>query len=259
METSIKVIRFILKGRTAFFKKPDVNVNTYFTYSNIHKIALLGMLGALLGLEGYHQQNRKLKEQKDSENLMYPEFYQKLHLLKIAIRPLGAKGYFHKKIQTFNNSVGYASKEKGGNLIIREQWLENPSWEIYILKDGSIDEQVFQQLEDHLLSRKCKYMPYLGKNDHPAEITDVEIAFMKKAEHYNHIDTLFKESCFKFGNVPYDENLDVYFFREESPCSLDLEYNYYEFMPLCFTNLLICPKDQDANVYQLGDSFLCFY
>ena len=59
-----KAIKFKLSGKTAFFKKPDVNEYAYFTYNNIHKIALLGMLGAVIGLGGYNQQ----KENK------YPEF-----------------------------------------------------------------------------------------------------------------------------------------------------------------------------------------
>lgn len=36
-----EAIRFELWGNTAFFKKPDVNEYVYFTYNNIHKIALL--------------------------------------------------------------------------------------------------------------------------------------------------------------------------------------------------------------------------
>ncbi|MED4936392.1 CRISPR-associated protein Cas5 [Heyndrickxia coagulans] len=48
----LRALAFELRGRTAFFKKPDVNANIYFTYSHIHKIALLGMLGAILGLKG---------------------------------------------------------------------------------------------------------------------------------------------------------------------------------------------------------------
>lgn len=55
--------------------------------------------------------------------------------MKIAILPLNNKGIISKKIQIFNNSVGYASKEQGGNLIVKEQWLENPKWEICILLD----------------------------------------------------------------------------------------------------------------------------
>src|SRR5699024_8317345 len=109
-------ITFNLSGKTAFLKKPDVNAYAYFTYNNIHKIALLGVLGAIMGLGGYNQMSTK------SGDVRYPEFYERLKDIRISIVPLSEKGYFQKKIQTFNNSVGYASKEEGKNLIVREQW-----------------------------------------------------------------------------------------------------------------------------------------
>ena len=40
----MEAVRFTLSGRTAFFKKPEVNAYYYFTYSQIHKIALMGVL-----------------------------------------------------------------------------------------------------------------------------------------------------------------------------------------------------------------------
>ena len=51
----MKVLCFTLSGRTAFFKKPEVNSYVYFTYGNIHKIALLGIFGAILGYGGHTQ------------------------------------------------------------------------------------------------------------------------------------------------------------------------------------------------------------
>ena len=46
---------FTLSGKTAFFKKPEVNTYVYFTYGNIHKVALLGIFGAILGYGGHTQ------------------------------------------------------------------------------------------------------------------------------------------------------------------------------------------------------------
>ena len=51
----MKTLRFTLSGKTAFFKKPEVNSYVYFTYGNIHKVALLGIFGAILGYGGYTQ------------------------------------------------------------------------------------------------------------------------------------------------------------------------------------------------------------
>lgn len=53
----MKALKFTLSGNTAFFKKPDVNTNVYFTFGHIHKVALLGLFGAALGYGGYIQKN----------------------------------------------------------------------------------------------------------------------------------------------------------------------------------------------------------
>ena len=45
----MEAVRFTLSGRTAFFKKPEVNAYYYFTYSQNHKIALMGMFVRLSG------------------------------------------------------------------------------------------------------------------------------------------------------------------------------------------------------------------
>lgn len=108
----MEVLHFTLKGRAAFFKKPEVNSYVYFTYGNIHKVALLGMFGAILGYGGYTKKYNETGKAKQIEE-SFPEFYEKLSKLKVAVRPNAEKGFIPKKIQAFNNSVGYASKEMG--------------------------------------------------------------------------------------------------------------------------------------------------
>ena len=49
----MKVLRFTLSGKQAFFKKPEVNKYYYFTYGHIHRVALLGLLGTVMGYSGY--------------------------------------------------------------------------------------------------------------------------------------------------------------------------------------------------------------
>ena len=157
------ILRFTLSGRQAFFKKPDVNAYCYFTYGQIHKVALTGLFGAVLGYGGYSAMAMKDKKNKGD----YPEFYERLKDIRISILPVCRKGSFDKKIVEFNNSVGYASQEQGGNLIVKEQWLEYPSWDILVLLD--CDEA--NKLAASIIERRCIYIPYLGKNDHLADIT----------------------------------------------------------------------------------------
>lgn len=84
----MKALKFILSGKTAFFKVPMVNSVCYFTYGNIHKPALLGMFGAILGYKGYGY-----------EITDFPEYYEKLKDVKISIVPNSENGYFNKKFQ----------------------------------------------------------------------------------------------------------------------------------------------------------------
>lgn len=255
----MEAILFKLSGRTAFFRKPDVNTGVYFTYNNIHKVALLGLLGAVIGLEGYNEQYIKSKKNID---VQYPEFYEKLKNLKISITPFGTKGYFTKKIQVFNNTVGYANKDKDMNpcnLVVHEQWLENPKWQIGLLNDNSIDKDIYEKLKDYLLNRKCVYIPYLGKNNHFAQIEDVKVVNIKETEDFNHIDSLFEEELVDIGDEPFDEEEDIFFFREYSPCSLNKDHNYYEFKKLCYTNLEIVKTNGIKNIFQYRDENLAFY
>ena len=246
----MKAISFELSGRTACFRKPDVNQYTYFTYNNIHKPALLGLLGAILGLAGHiqlHNENRRIEEEnklikkkadKKPLNEGYPEFYQKLKDLKISIIPLVPNGYFSKKIQVFNNSVGYASKEMGGNLIVREQWLESPIWKIMILDDGS-DE--YKKLKEYLSDGKSVFIPYLGKNDHPAKIDNVEEIVLSDNLVMNdgrYIDSLFIKNSDKIDGWQR-EGEQPYLFQEVSPVRFQKEYHFYEYETLVFTNMEI--------------------
>jgi CRISPR-associated protein Cas5h len=237
----------------AFFKKPDVNSYAYFTYNNVHKVALLGILGAIIGLKGYNQ--REIFEDKSSD---FPEFYERLEKLKVSIVPLSSRGYFSKRIQVFNNSVGYASKETGGNLIVREQWLENPKWDIYILDDKSIESELFNNIADNILNNRCEFMPYLGKNDHIANISNPNIVEIEENKSPSYINSLFPIDEVKLDDeLTYDDN-NPFLFKEALPIRLNKEYNFYEFEELGFTNLELQNSLNIKYVYRLYDKNLYF-
>ncbi len=256
----MKAISFELSGKTACFRKPDVNQFAYFTYNNIHKPVLLGLIGAILGLKGHIQlsnENRRIEEQnrankkktdKKPLNTGFPEFYEKLKDLKISITPLAPHGYFSKKIQVFNNSVGYASKEMGGNLIVREQWLEEPKWQIVILDDGSKE---YEQLKEYLLNGKAVYVPYLGKNDHPATIDEVKEIELETPIDGSKISSLFIEDAFEISKMPPRGELS-YFFKEVSPMRLQKEHHFYEYENLIFTNHKVA-QNSSKNIFSFEE------
>ena len=242
----MRAISFKLSAKTACFRKPDVNQYAYFTYNNIHKPALFGLLGAIIGLGGHtqlHNENRGKKANQLEYNHGYPEFYEKLQHLKVSITPLAPNGYFSKKIQVFNNSVGYASFEAGGNLIVREQWLENPSWQIMILDDGS-DE--YAKIAEYLLGGKSVFIPYLGKNDHFANIDKVKDIGLSEPKN-QYIDSLFIKDFNKLDDWA-KENETPYLFQEISPMRLQKEYHFYEYEALIFTNYEV--ENLPNNVFE---------
>jgi len=268
----MKILKFTLSGKTAFFKKPDVNTYLYFTYGNIHKVALLGMFGAILGYSGYNQmkmENMSNKaDKKASKKVFFPEFYDKLQNIKIAIVPNNEKGFIHKKVQIFNNSVGYASKEQGGNLIIKEQWLENPSWYVYVL----IDDEESKKIAEYLLNHKTIYQPYLGKNDHYANITDIEIIEdneITELEEINKINSICPKKFFEVNleedeeEEEYDEPVDevyedIFKYEEQLPIGLDKETNMYISEGFLYTNMKVS-CDSNVTVYKIRKRNIVFY
>jgi CRISPR-associated protein Cas5h len=245
----MRALRFELKGETAFFKKPDVNVHAYFTYSHIHKVALFGLLGAILGLGGYMQQydenfplsgNRK----KADKLKVFPEFYEVLQHARVSIVPHGDRGYFAKKIQIFNNTVGYASQEDGNVLNVREQWLEKPHWTIYVADDEGLPSGVFNKLAELMLSSQSVYMPYLGKNDHPAAISDPALVELTESDAPRYIDSLHRIDyirCDADGKIKGKHGKS--FFKEFMPMGLNEANNGYILHPLVMTNHAI---DQES-------------
>jgi CRISPR-associated protein Cas5h len=225
----------------------------YFTYNNIHRVALLGLLGAVLGLKGYRSQDVFGKRQS-----VFPEFYEQLAGLKLAIRPESERGYFTKKVQYFNNSVGYASREAGGNLQVFEQWLEKPVWTIY-LTQGTVAQVLWDKLAAYLIEQRCVYIPYLGKNDFPAIIADVEcseLAVVNPAG-IRFIHSLFPGDLASIDDSETVDDQPAYIFSERAPVALQPEHNFYLFQQLLYTNCAVQPLERELLCD--GEKVLCFF
>lgn len=276
----MKALKFTLKGKTAFFKKPDVNTYYYFTYGHIHKIALMGIFGAIMGYGGYNQQIR-------DKNKVFPEFYEKLKDIRVSIVPElqtrekpgkspsnmspvknnVQKGYFNKKMQSFNNTVGYANTD--GNLIISEQWLEDPCWDIFLMLKGEIEEEIANQV---LLS-KTAFIPYLGKNDHLAVIEGAEIVELKAfpLNQAFRSDSLYLKDFFKaFVDADNDDEIDFsksgeasFKYEERLPMALEETTNQYITKPVVYTNGKVLMNDscnaEEVILYQCGERCLNFF
>ncbi len=242
----MRILRFTLSGKHAMFKKPDVNSYFYFTYGQIHKPVLLGIFGAVLGYAGYNQMDK---------TDVYPEYYDRLKSIKVSIVPNAVNGYFSKKITYFNNSTGFASHEQGGNLIVKEQWLEEPSWDIYVLIDGEEAEKIAEFMSES----KSVYLPYLGKNDHTADVTDVTLEEGTVQNGAVKLQSLFIKERAEIDKDSAMHSFETGLFKYEEalPIGLKPETNQYIMAKMIYTNMnLVNIKDE---VWRVGNRNIVFY
>ena len=167
-----------------------------------------------------------------------------------------------RKIQTFNNSVGYASKEVGNNLIVKEQWLEKPTWTIYILED---EGEEYQKIKEYLIERKCEYIPYIGKNDHFADIKNVEIKEVQNADKISKIDSIFEEKIAEKRDTLLDEILGFdnrpnknYLYEELLPTELNEKIGYSKFSKFIYTNQELDVKNYE-NIYEIENDNIYYF
>lgn len=242
----MRILRFTLSGKHAMFKKPDVNSYFYFTYGQIHKPAVLGIFGAVLGFAGYNQMDKKS---------VYPEYYDKLQNIKISIVPNSDNGYFSKKITYFNNSTGFASHEQGGNLIVKEQWLEEPSWDIYVL----LDREEAERIAEFVLEKKSVYLPYLGKNDHTADITSVSIEDGTIQDAASVLNCLFIKDNAEIDEdaVRFSDNPNLFKYEEALPIGLKAATNQYVLEKFVYTNMDLANIKDD--VWRVGNRNIVFF
>ncbi|MBU2444854.1 MAG: type I-B CRISPR-associated protein Cas5b [Bacteroidetes bacterium] len=254
-----KLISFDIQADFGFLKKPDINEGIYLTYNCLHKPALLGILGAIIGLGGHYQSYVKKKS--------LPEYYDKLGNVKVGIQPLdSSKGNFTKTVIKYNNSVGYASEEQGGNLIINEQTLIKPSFRIYLLLDLSDDNE--KKVYEFIKNAECEYIPYLGKNDfqlwwdkeNTLEYSFSEIDLLHSS--YT-IENLFikpqgktiRQNEDKIGDMIFDftEPLtdDFFILFERLPIGFDSRTSNYQFENFVFTNKKLVKSFIPQNLFLL--------
>jgi CRISPR-associated protein Cas5h len=217
-----KFISFTIRAEKGFLKKPDINDGIYLTYNMLHKPAILGILGAIIGMEGY------------KKNGVLPEYYKKLRNIPVGVKPVeDEKGNFQKTKITYNNTTGFASNEAGGNLIITEQTLLNPSYKIYLLLD--LEKENENKLYFYIMEQKAEYLPYLGKNDYSLWWDKEE------AEEYEW-ELFVKKSNFKISTVfKKDEAIVNYLAREISRRAIEgrkNDFNYFERLPTSFNEKL---------------------
>jgi CRISPR-associated protein Cas5h len=243
-----------LKADFGFLRKPDTNDGISMTYNMLHKPGLLGIFGAILGMEGY---------QKRGE---LPEYYQKLKNLKIGIEPLGHQnGNFPKTTIVYTNTVGYANKD--GNFIAYENTLIRPSYRAFVaMEEGDT-------LYTYLKNNQAEYIPYLGKNEFPiwwenfqeydlklfGFDQDFEVKSLFRKKEVNDRTKSHEVTAGQVGFAPLLSKLvDAFFYFERLPLGFNefttkrgKEYQY-ELAPFVYSNAKFKMDFELDSLYHIG-------
>ncbi len=257
---SKKLISFDLSANMAVLKKPDVNKDMYLTYNVLHKPMLLGILGAIAGLDGY------------KKNGELPQYYQVFKNIKVGVQPLQPnnrqfKASYQKTAITYNNSVGYASQEEGGNLIVIEQTLIEPCFRCYILIDFSMDSKfnnnAYSRLYENLKNGDAHYIPYLGKNEFQASWIDNKGEILFKEYDFNEeatpdkdftIESLFSddEKVLPIMDDPNDDDFETpFFYFENLPFSIHEKLFQYDYKLFKYTNARLKAGEGKTKIHHL--------
>lgn len=158
------LISLDIKADFGFFKKPEINDGVFFSFNSIHKPALIGMLGSLVGLGGFSEAYKENPAQ-------LPEYYLAFKKLDLSFLPLQTNtSVVTKQFITYTNTTGFANRD--GNLIIKEQTLIKPQFRVYLKLE--LSDQIQHILYDSIKNREAVYIPYMGKNEFPLYWNNVQ-------------------------------------------------------------------------------------
>lgn len=219
-----KLVSINIKSDFGFLKKPDTNDPIYLTFNMLHKPALLGIMGAIIGAKGF---------QKSGE---LPDYYLRLSNIKVSIAPLEENGkMFHengnfvKTIIKYNNTTGLASEEEGGNLMITEQALVAPAYKCWFkLNTDNLDEA---KLYEYLKTNQAEYLPYLGKNEFSLWwdcFTEYDYEPFDSADSFKINSIFIKDTPVKDGII------NTYFRIGLTSLSRSSKYMYFERLPISY-------------------------
>ncbi|MFT4202406.1 MAG: type I-B CRISPR-associated protein Cas5b [Chitinophagaceae bacterium] len=249
----MKLISFDLKADFAFFRKPDTNATINLSYNIIHRPAVLGILGAIIGLEGYKEKGK------------LPQYYEVLKEMRIGIEPLNHdNGNYAKTDIKYSNTVGYANK--GTNFLTEELTLINPAYRIFLLLDENNEYQA--KLLTALKNGEAEYIPYLGKNEFTAwwdAASYREYTFQKAdigIEQSIKITTIFlKDFIVKdnrqkrgFDIVFSNDNEIPFLYFERLPCDFDLSLMQYDVREFAYSTFKIKNASDMESLYYLENN-----
>lgn len=231
-------------GDFAFFKKNDANDIVHVSYNFIHKPVVLGLFGAITGLNGYSLSGQG----------KHPEFYVKYKNLKVSVLPHYYKP-LKKTIVGFNNASGLVNKgakNDGATWQISEQVLcgvdEKIRYTVFVLEDNRTSD-----LRAKLQNYETEFPLYFGKNEFFAhyenfktyDVTEILKSKIKPDSLILNSRVKIKETTFQdFNPFEYstDEGCTIY---ENLPYDFD-EYGFYKKDLFLFTQNEVEISDKES-------------
>lgn len=247
---SLQLISFDLQADFGFFRKPDANDGLQLSYNMLHKPALLGILGAVVGLKGYEKKGQ------------WPEYYKLLKAVPVGIEPLNhERGNFTKTAITYTNTVGYANAD--GTLIVQESTLRSPAYRVYVLLNEA--DEVQARLLNRIRNQEAEFVPYLGKNEFTAWWESVAEYTMQEFD----AGTDFTITSLFIREYPISSqrrkprispstrsvsNRATFSYFERLPVGFDERLMQYELAEFAFTDWTLQAGTQIDDLYEVSDS-----
>lgn len=245
-----KLVSIDLKSDFGFFRKPDTNNTVNLSYNMLHKPALLGIFGAIVGLEGYIEKGK------------LPKYYEVFKNVKVGIEPLGhEKGNFPKTVIKYSNTIGYANN--GSTYLTEEATLIKPGYRVYVLLN--LEDENQKLLYNFLKEGKAEYLPYFGKNEFAVwweSFQEYNYQFVDKPDSDFKIRTLFlKQDIVKkqkaepvFSLMSFTEQETPFMYFERLPNKFDETLFQYELCDSVFTTFGLRQSANIDNLYHLTGS-----
>jgi len=229
----MKGFQFIVEGNWAHFKKPETN-NNPLSHDLITKTALIGLIGAVLGIE---RTEMKAKFPELSDNLLY-----NVELCS-SVKKV-SWGFTSRKA---NYPTSTLLKHRSPRYF---EFLKNPKYKISLALKNKASENIFSSFIQSVKNEETIYPPVLGWHNCPANISffsEGEFSELKTGkfetkgfilaggEHKpTNINGEFRVGFDKlptyqdddFWNLPDKYNQIIY---PDFPHSLQVEGEYYEY------------------------------
>lgn len=235
----MEILKFTLSGQYAIFTRPYFN-SYYSTYSHIHKVALLGFLGSMIGI----------RRKKTEDGILL--FYNELESLKISIVPHKLK--FPEVRDTRTETTGMFND---GNTYVNDYMqLCNPAWDIYVYGNNNKN---YEKIKEFVTQKKSVFNIYLGKNENFANLSSPKVLDAKKIsrEEQFEINGLFiKDEVV----LEQDENnLTRFYFRENMPVGMDRRLNQYSIKEFLMTDDIVVKFNSNYDIIRCDNRNLFLF